>query len=121
MPAADRGCGRSERAEDFPAEFSSAIARHRTELGLEESRQIDGQREMIEMDVPPRQGLVCRFIERWLGTGMASVAPRSRIGRIAAPLLLLHGEDDRVIPATHMGAAAGGDARAQLASARASA
>lgn len=46
--------------------------------------------------------LVCRFIERWLGTGMGDVAPKNAIGRIRAPLLLLHGARDRFIPPEHM-------------------
>jgi fermentation-respiration switch protein FrsA (DUF1100 family) len=46
--------------------------------------------------------LVCRFIERWLGTTMADVAPRNRIGQVAAPLLLIHGESDQFIPSSNM-------------------
>lgn len=46
--------------------------------------------------------LVCRFIERWLGTRMEDVAPKNVIGRIRAPLLLLHGARDRFIPPQHM-------------------
>lgn len=46
--------------------------------------------------------LVCRFIERWLGTRMEEVAPKNAIGRITAPLLLLHGTRDRFIPPEHM-------------------
>jgi len=46
--------------------------------------------------------LVCRFIERWLGTRMEDIAPKTRISRIEAPLLLLHGTRDRFIPPQHM-------------------
>ena len=46
--------------------------------------------------------LVCRFIERWLGTRMEEVAPKNRAGRIRAPLLLLHGTRDQFIPPKHM-------------------
>ena len=46
--------------------------------------------------------LVCRFIERWLGVPMADAAPRNRIGQVAAPLLLIHGESDRYIPPSDM-------------------
>ncbi len=37
------------------------------------------------------------FIERWLGTSMENVAPVNVIHRIAAPILLVHGEADRYI------------------------
>jgi len=40
---------------------------------------------------------VFRFIERWLGTTMDSVAPQNRVAQIAVPLLLIHGEADRYI------------------------
>lgn len=46
--------------------------------------------------------LVCRFIERWLGTTMEEAAPQRRIGEIKVPLLLLHGERDRFIPLAHL-------------------
>jgi pimeloyl-ACP methyl ester carboxylesterase len=52
----------------------------------------------------PFLSLVCRFIERWLGTNMEEVAPKNRISRISAPLLLLHGARDRFIPPEHMDA-----------------
>jgi dipeptidyl aminopeptidase/acylaminoacyl peptidase len=42
------------------------------------------------------------FIERWLGTTMDDVAPRNRISRITAPLLLIHGEADRYIRPANM-------------------
>lgn len=45
---------------------------------------------------------VFRFIERWLGTTLDSVAPQNRIGNIAAPLLLIHGEADRYIRPSNM-------------------
>lgn len=46
----------------------------------------------------PFTWLVCRFIERWLGSDMNSVAPQNRIGHIAAPILLIHGDADRFVP-----------------------
>ncbi|MEW6406172.1 MAG: alpha/beta fold hydrolase [Chloroflexota bacterium] len=46
--------------------------------------------------------LVSRFIESWLGTAMDDVAPRNCIGRITAPLLLIHGENDRYVPASNL-------------------
>jgi pimeloyl-ACP methyl ester carboxylesterase len=46
--------------------------------------------------------LVCRFIERWIGARMADVAPKNRIGRITAPLMLIHGDSDGFIPPSNM-------------------
>jgi fermentation-respiration switch protein FrsA (DUF1100 family) len=46
--------------------------------------------------------LICRIIERWLGTTMTDVAPRTRIGHVTAPLLLIHGESDQFIPSSNM-------------------
>lgn len=50
----------------------------------------------------PFPWLVCRFIEHWLGTTMEEAAPQRWIGQIKVPVLLLHGEHDRLIPAAHM-------------------
>lgn len=46
--------------------------------------------------------LVRRFIESWLDTTMADVAPKNRIGRVTAPVLLIHGDSDKVVPSTDM-------------------
>jgi pimeloyl-ACP methyl ester carboxylesterase len=46
--------------------------------------------------------LIFYFIERWLGTTIAAVAPQNRISRITAPLLLIHGAADRFVPASNM-------------------
>jgi alpha-beta hydrolase superfamily lysophospholipase len=46
--------------------------------------------------------LVCRFIERWLGTTMEEAAPQRWISELKVPLLLLHGERDRFIPLPHL-------------------
>lgn len=46
--------------------------------------------------------LVCRFIERWLGTTMADIAPQNRIGQITVPVLLIHGDSDQFIPPSNM-------------------
>lgn len=50
----------------------------------------------------PFQWLVCRFIERWLGARMADMAPKNRIGRITAPLMLIHGDSDGFIAPSNM-------------------
>lgn len=46
--------------------------------------------------------LVCRFIERWLGTTMDDASPRNRIPELTVPLLLIHGASDRFVPASNM-------------------
>jgi pimeloyl-ACP methyl ester carboxylesterase len=46
--------------------------------------------------------LVCRFIERWLGTSMSDVAPRNRVRELTVPLLLVHGAADRFVAASNM-------------------
>jgi len=50
----------------------------------------------------PLLWLVCRFIERWLGTTMSDVSPQNRVGRIGAPLLLAHGTSDRFVPVSNL-------------------
>ena len=45
---------------------------------------------------------VFRFIEIWLGTRMDNIAPRNRIGKIDAPLLLIHGDKDWYIRPSNM-------------------
>ncbi len=50
----------------------------------------------------PFQWLVSRFIERWLGTTMADIAPRNRIRRATVPILLIHGDSDQFIPPSNM-------------------
>jgi alpha-beta hydrolase superfamily lysophospholipase len=59
---------------------------------------------MRKMRIPRRPfgWLVVRFIERWLATTMADVAPRNRVALMAAPLLLVHGASDRFISASDM-------------------
>ena len=46
--------------------------------------------------------LVCYFINRWLESDMAEIAPKNRIGRINIPILLLHGDADRVVSPANM-------------------
>lgn len=57
-------------------------------------------RVMHKMHLPLRPFLTIStwFIERWLGTTMDDVSPMRKIGRLAIPLLLVHGEGDRFIP-----------------------
>jgi hypothetical protein len=50
----------------------------------------------------PFTWLICRFIERWLGTDMDNVAPQNRVGQITVPVLLIHGGSDRFIPPSSM-------------------
>ena len=46
--------------------------------------------------------LVFRFIEGWLGTKLDSIAPQNRVGKVAVPILLIHGEADRYIRSSNM-------------------
>jgi dipeptidyl aminopeptidase/acylaminoacyl peptidase len=61
---------------------------------------------LTQMHIPswPFTWLVCRFIERWLGGDMDRVAPQNRIGHIAAPILLIHGDADRFVPPSNVDA-----------------
>jgi alpha-beta hydrolase superfamily lysophospholipase len=54
---------------------------------------------LVERRLPswPFAWLVCRFVERWLGTTIKRIAPQNRVGHIGVPLLLVHGESDRYI------------------------
>jgi dipeptidyl aminopeptidase/acylaminoacyl peptidase len=62
------------------------------------------RRHMRAAHIPrwPFLWLVRRFIESWLDTTMADVAPKNRIGRVEAPVLLVHGDSDKFIPSTDM-------------------
>ena len=55
---------------------------------------------LVKLHIPmwPFLHLICFFIERWLGTSMANLAPKNRIGEISAPILLAHGGLDKFIP-----------------------
>ncbi len=46
--------------------------------------------------------LIRRFIEAEVGEKMAEFAPENRIGRVAVPALLIHGEADRFIPPSNL-------------------
>jgi pimeloyl-ACP methyl ester carboxylesterase len=46
--------------------------------------------------------LVCRCWEYWLGTTGDEVAPQNRIADVTVPVLLVHGDTDRLIPASDM-------------------
>ncbi len=45
---------------------------------------------------------VGHFIERWLESTMADIAPQNRISQITVPMLLVHGDSDRFIPPSNM-------------------
>lgn len=61
-------------------------------------------RFMRALHIPrwPFLWLVCRIIEGWLGASMVQVAPQNRIGQVTAPMLLIHGESDRLVPLSDM-------------------
>ena len=46
--------------------------------------------------------LVCRIIDYYLGTTMTDIAPQNRISRVEVPVLLVHGEDDRMVPVSDL-------------------
>jgi pimeloyl-ACP methyl ester carboxylesterase len=54
----------------------------------------------------PLQPVVCRVVEGWLGRSLDELAPQARIGEIRVPLLLVHGEEDRFVPAADFAALA---------------
>jgi dipeptidyl aminopeptidase/acylaminoacyl peptidase len=62
------------------------------------------ERHLTRARIPrwPFLRLVRWFIERWLGTTMSDVAPKNRISRVTAPVMLFHGESDRFIPSSDM-------------------
>lgn len=57
-----------------------------------------GTLKWLHLPAWPFGALACRFIEHWLATALAEVAPVNRIGNIAAPVLLVHGAADAYIP-----------------------
>ena len=58
------------------------------------------RRWLAEYRIPfwPLGWLVNRYIERVIGQRFDDVAPVSRIAHIQAPVLLVHGQDDTVVP-----------------------
>ncbi len=62
-------------------------------------------REFMKVHRLPRGPLfhlVSFFINRWLHTSMSDIAPKNRIGRIQAPIFLIHGDADAVISPKNM-------------------
>lgn len=59
---------------------------------------------MRRMRIPraPFGGLVVRFIEGWMGSTMAAVAPVNRIALVEGRVLLVHGGSDRFVSPSHM-------------------
>jgi pimeloyl-ACP methyl ester carboxylesterase len=53
------------------------------------------------MPSPVRQG-VLRTMERTIGARFDDIAPRSTVGRVESPLLLVHGEDDPIVPVSNL-------------------
>lgn len=49
----------------------------------------------------PIAPLLFRFIEWYVGASLDSLAPEGLLHRIQAPVLLIHGEQDQVVPASH--------------------
>jgi pimeloyl-ACP methyl ester carboxylesterase len=53
------------------------------------------------MPIPMRQGLI-RTMEKTIGARFDEIAPRATIGGVSAPLMLVHGEADDVVPVENM-------------------
>ena len=53
------------------------------------------------MPTPMRQGML-RTMERTIGARFDEIAPRHTITRVGAPLLLVHGDADTVVPVDHL-------------------
>jgi len=50
----------------------------------------------------PLAAVTLKTIERVIGFGFDDIAPRNRIGRVTAPLLLIHGDEDRTVPISNL-------------------
>jgi pimeloyl-ACP methyl ester carboxylesterase len=53
------------------------------------------------MPAPVRAG-VLRTMERTIGFRFDEIAPRARIEQVSAPLMLVHGEDDQIVPVSNL-------------------
>ena len=58
--------------------------------------------KMFHIPTWPVAWFACRFIERWLRTPMGEITPKNQIGKIEAPILLVHGEADSYIKPDNM-------------------
>lgn len=56
---------------------------------------------MSRMPTPMRHG-VLRTMERTIGARFDDIAPRATVRRVRAPLMLVHGEADTVVPVSHL-------------------
>jgi dipeptidyl aminopeptidase/acylaminoacyl peptidase len=79
------------RRHDLSAVVSVAAFAHPAELM---------RRQMRAHKIPyrPVGWLVLRFIERTIGARFDDIAPCNTIGRVACPVLLVHGDEDRRAP-----------------------
>ncbi|MCG5499880.1 alpha/beta hydrolase [Ectothiorhodospira lacustris] len=71
---------------------------------------------LAEQGIPRRPwGVVInRGVEWFIGHRFDDIAPRTTVDRIQAPLLLVHGEDDDVVPLHHLQILAGANPRATV-------
>jgi len=59
--------------------------------------------EMMQENFPfpaPITWVILRIVERMIGHSYDEIAPRNRIGDVTVPVMLMHGKNDSVIPAT---------------------
>jgi pimeloyl-ACP methyl ester carboxylesterase len=57
--------------------------------------------ELMDENLPlpqPIRWAVLRAVETMIGKGFDVIAPRARVGHVSAPLLLVHGEQDDIVP-----------------------
>ncbi len=57
--------------------------------------------ELMDENLPlpqPIRWAVLKAVETMIGKGFDVIAPRARVGHVSAPLLLVHGEQDDIVP-----------------------
>lgn len=62
---------------------------------------IEAMPPVNRMPAPVRTG-VLRTMERTIGFRFDEIAPRARIEQVSAPLMLVHGEDDQIVPIANL-------------------
>jgi len=71
--------------------------------------------DLSRRNIPrPLARLILAYVQHNVGVSLDEIAPENNIGRITVPRLLVHGEEDEIVPVEHarrLGAAAGPSAR----------
>ena len=87
------------RRDDLAAVVSVSAFAHPGEI-------MSGSPPLNRMPTPMRQGLI-RTMERTIGARFDEIAPRATVGGVSAPLMLVHGDADDVVPVDNMHELAG--------------